>query len=109
MLVNEEEVLAEGRKIRFADSADGGTSVHIGKTGGKPIIQALKIAGNSQAYRVMVRGPDASLKEIPEGQKFFFIVRDPIERFISACGTALLDCETIEHPSATHFDDLRFR
>jgi hypothetical protein len=58
--------------------------MHIGKTGGTALRFALHDARNATAYRVIRHGHRARLRDIPPGEKFFFSVRDPIDRYVSA-------------------------
>lgn len=64
--------------------------IHLGKTGGSSIKEALsKFPQDNLSkfkYRKIIfyHRHEFTLKGIPEGQKFFFSVRDPIKRFLSA-------------------------
>jgi hypothetical protein len=58
--------------------------LHIGKTGGTAIIAALGPVTNAGQYEIVLDGHDVDLRQIPLGEKFFFVVRDPLERFVSA-------------------------
>lgn len=57
--------------------------LHIGKTGGNSIRYALD-GVTSDRYSVRKWGHGFRLIHVPEGDKFFFFVRDPIDRFTSA-------------------------
>jgi len=58
--------------------------LHIGKTGGSVIKAALKNLNETPSYTINLHKHRVSLKDIPEGEKVFFFLRDPISRFISA-------------------------
>ncbi|HTX46742.1 MAG TPA: sulfotransferase family 2 domain-containing protein [Solirubrobacteraceae bacterium] len=58
--------------------------LHIGKTGGTAIIAALGPLTDAGPYEIVLDGHDVDLRQIPAGEKFFFVVRDPLERFVSA-------------------------
>lgn len=64
--------------------------IHLGKTGGTSIKEALfKFPQDNFSkfkYRKIIfhHPHEITLKDIPEGEKFFFSVRDPIQRFLSA-------------------------
>jgi hypothetical protein len=60
--------------------------IHIGKTGGTSIIAGLKIESSpnlGRKYVVFSHFHDFGLKDVGRGEKIFFCVRDPIEKFIS--------------------------
>lgn len=58
--------------------------LHIGKTGGSAIKYTLQDHTITKKYYVHLHKHRVNLNDIKKGQKFFFIVRDPIDRFISA-------------------------
>lgn len=57
--------------------------LHIGKTGGSALTSAIRNHLNTKNYSIRVRGHYVKLAEIPEGEKVFFFLRDPITRFVS--------------------------
>jgi len=69
--------------------------LHIGKTGGTAFIEALNNIGllkkaprkimyaETNSYIICLHNHSFSLKDVPIGEKVFFFVRDPIQRFIS--------------------------
>ena len=60
--------------------------LHIGKTGGSAIRDAMERARRCRAAeRWVVRLHDhgTRLRDIPRGEKFFFFLRDPVGRFVS--------------------------
>jgi hypothetical protein len=57
--------------------------LHIGKTGGTAIRSALENHLTSGKYNLEFHRHGTSLREIPEGEKVVFFIRDPISRFIS--------------------------
>jgi hypothetical protein len=56
--------------------------LHIGKTGGTALRYSLK-GISLKGHKLILHGHDKSLKDIPEGQKVVFFLRDPISRYIS--------------------------
>jgi hypothetical protein len=58
--------------------------LHPGKTGGTALKQALLDHGDASRYRLLLHGHDVTLSHVPVGEKFMFIVRDPLSRFVSA-------------------------
>lgn len=58
--------------------------LHIPKTGGSAIKATLKVVSETDHYRIHLRGHSCRLDEIPVGDKFFFFLRDPAQRFVSA-------------------------
>jgi hypothetical protein len=57
--------------------------LHIGKTAGTALKRALRDAPAPRSYRVVVHTHGVHMVDIPRGDKFFFIVRDPVDRFVS--------------------------
>lgn len=57
--------------------------LHIGKTGGNSVRHALD-GVRSDRYAIRKWGHGFHLIHVPEGDKFFFFVRDPLSRFTSA-------------------------
>lgn len=58
--------------------------LHIGKTGGTAVNSALSPLTTSGRYEVVLAGHDVDLRQVPAGEKFFFVLRDPLDRFVSA-------------------------
>ena len=58
--------------------------LHIGKTGGSAIKFALKGHQRTKNYVIHLHEHHFRLDNIPKGEKLFFGVRDPVDRFISA-------------------------
>ncbi len=60
--------------------------IHIGKTGGTAVKYALQDYNATVLgcrYEIILHNHNFKLKDIPIGEKFFFFVREPIDRFIS--------------------------
>jgi hypothetical protein len=57
--------------------------MHIRKSAGTALRFTLLDVRKSTSYRMVLHGHDVRLDKIPEGEKFFFCVRDPIERYAS--------------------------
>lgn len=57
--------------------------LHIGKTGGSAIRSVLDNNTKSTHYIIKTHGHATSIKDIPNGEKIIFFLRDPISRFIS--------------------------
>lgn len=58
--------------------------LHIGKTGGTAIKEALKSNRDTNRYRIELHGHRFALRDVPVGDKVVFFLRDPITRFVSA-------------------------
>jgi len=58
--------------------------LHIGKTGGTALKHVLAENAESSRYQLLFRGHDVTLADIPEGEQFMFLIRDPLTRFVSA-------------------------
>jgi hypothetical protein len=61
--------------------------LHIPKTGGSALKTALERSEFDGRYHLLVHGHSFRLSDVPEGEKFFFAVRDPATRFLSAFGS----------------------
>ena len=78
------------RKPRPASVADPNDSrpplnvLHIGKTGGTALKHALAANAAASRYQLLFRGHDVMLADVPEGERFMFLIRDPLTRFVSA-------------------------
>lgn len=57
--------------------------LHIGKTAGTAVIEALTPLAHAGRYRLEMHDHGMGLPWIPVGEPFFFAVRDPIDRFVS--------------------------
>lgn len=57
--------------------------LHLGKTGGTALKQALLDHGDRSRYRLLLHGHTVTLADVPVGERFMFIVRDPLSRFVS--------------------------
>ncbi len=58
--------------------------LHIGKTAGTAVIVALKQSQDTAKYRLVRQPHQFGLLGVPETDHYFFCVRDPIDRYISA-------------------------
>lgn len=58
--------------------------LHVGKTAGTALRFTLHDVRRSTRYRMVLHGHKARLERVPEGEKFFFCVRDPVDRYVSA-------------------------
>jgi hypothetical protein len=58
--------------------------LHIGKTGGTALKHVLKENQATSAYQLLFRGHDVTLADLPEGEQYMFLIRDPLTRFVSA-------------------------
>lgn len=61
--------------------------LHIGKTGGSALKHALRTGAKNKA--IMLHKHDVHLRDIPEGEKIAFSIRDPVSRFVSAFNSRL--------------------
>jgi hypothetical protein len=58
--------------------------LHIGKTGGTALKHVLREHQNESRYQLLFRGHDVTLADVPAGEQFMFLIRDPLTRFVSA-------------------------
>jgi hypothetical protein len=57
--------------------------LHVGKTGGTAVKTALEPLAGSGPFTLMLHKHPFTLAKVPDGEVFFFALRDPIERFVS--------------------------
>jgi hypothetical protein len=57
---------------------------HIGKTGGTALNETLLAHGDGARYRLIFGGHTLTLRDVPAGERFMFVIRDPLKRFVSA-------------------------
>jgi Sulfotransferase family len=57
--------------------------LHPGKTAGTAVKYALQNAPAPTRYRVRMHTHGVRMSDLPRGDKFFFVVRDPVDRFVS--------------------------
>ena len=58
--------------------------IHIGKTGGTCIKEALKENLNTKKHTIVLHNHSFKLSDVPPDEKVFFFLRDPVQRFVSA-------------------------
>lgn len=58
--------------------------VHIGKTGGTAIRNTLQDLQLNERTKIHFHSHNVTLKDIPKGDQIFFVIRNPVSRFISA-------------------------
>jgi hypothetical protein len=58
--------------------------LHIGKTAGTALRLAIRKYRRSGTYAIYRHGHDWGLRHIPEGEKVFFFLRHPVQRFVSS-------------------------
>lgn len=63
--------------------------LHPGKTGGTAIKAALGPVRTAGRYEIRLHEHRTTLLDIPRGEKVFFVVRDPVERYVSAFNSRL--------------------
>jgi hypothetical protein len=57
---------------------------HIGKTGGTALNETLLEHADACSYRLIFGGHTLTLRDVPPGERFMFVIRDPLKRFVSA-------------------------
>lgn len=58
--------------------------LHIGKTGGTALKHVLSENVEASRYQLLFRGHDVTLADVPAGEAYMFLIRDPLTRFVSA-------------------------
>ena len=75
------------RVVSVADRADTRPPLnilHIGKTGGTALKHVLAEYASSSRYELLFRGHDVTLPDVPKDERYMFLIRDPLSRFVSA-------------------------
>lgn len=70
-----QRTLGEGRQLLHF--------LHIGKTGGTAIMAALEGHRDTEDFHILITPHPFTLKMVPPGDKFAFVLRDPVQRFVS--------------------------
>lgn len=63
--------------------------LHIGKTGGTAMKEALRPVKTAGRYELLLHGHGTRLNNIPDGEPVFFVIRDPVERYVSGFNSRL--------------------
>jgi hypothetical protein len=63
--------------------------IHIGKTGGTALKSALAPVVHDGDYEIVLHGHGTRLKHVPVGEKVFFVIRDPVDRYVSGFNSRL--------------------
>jgi len=63
--------------------------LHIGKCAGTAVKQAFIDAPEPTEYHVVMHTHGIRMIDLPRGDKFFFVVRDPVDRFVSGFSSRL--------------------
>jgi hypothetical protein len=58
--------------------------LHVGKTGGTALKHVLAAHQDEADYRLLFRGHEVGISGVPAGERFMFLIRDPLSRFVSA-------------------------
>jgi hypothetical protein len=75
------------RTTSFADPADDRPPLnvlHIGKTGGTALKHVLSENQAASRYQLLFRGHEVTLADLPRNERYMFLIRDPLTRFVSA-------------------------
>src|SRR2546422_4622972 len=63
--------------------------LHVGKTGGTALNHVLDEYQHLSRYQPVFRGHEATLTDIPAGERYLFVIRNPLSRFVSAFNSRL--------------------
>jgi hypothetical protein len=63
--------------------------LHVGKTGGTALNHALLEHERASPYELVFRGHADTVADVPVGEQFMFLIRDPLSRFVSAFNSRL--------------------
>ena len=72
-----------------AHQAEPAHLLHIGKTGGTAMKEALRPVKTAGRYELLLHGHGTRLNNIPDGEPVFFVIRDPVERYVSGFNSRL--------------------
>ncbi len=81
--------LRRSRARRMRDVRPPVHVLHVGKTGGTALNHVLAEHQVVSRYRLCFRGHDVPLADVPVGNRFMFLIRDPLGRFVSAFNSRL--------------------
>jgi hypothetical protein len=62
---------------------------HVGKTGGTALNHVLVEHTDASRYRPVFGGHKLTLADVPAGERFMFLIRDPLTRFVSSFNSRL--------------------
>jgi hypothetical protein len=77
------------RVRRRTDRKPRAHMIHIGKTGGTALKDTLHPVAHAGRYQIRTHPHTVRLSSIPEGDKVFFVIRDPLERYVSGFNSRL--------------------
>lgn len=63
--------------------------LHIGKTGGTAMKAVFATVGDKARYEIITHRHYTRIIKVPRGEKVFFVVRDPVDRFVSGFNSRL--------------------
>jgi hypothetical protein len=73
----------------MGDSREPIHVLHVGKTGGTALNHALVEHADVARYRPVFGGHKLTLAAVPRGERFMFLIRDPLTRFVSSFNSRL--------------------
>lgn len=73
----------EGKRIQHTMTKPRAHLLHIGKTGGTAVQNALAPHLHDGKYEIVLEPHRTTLADVPEGEAVLFVLRHPVERFIS--------------------------
>ena len=83
--------------------------LHIGKTGGTAIREALKGVSTTDRYRLMMHSHPKTLRQIPSGESIVVFLRDPVTRCVSGFYSRLRQGKPRYHFPWTPAEETAFR
>lgn len=83
--------------------------LHVSKTGGTAIKQALQDAERTDTCRIVLHPHHVRLIDLPRGERVFFFLRDPVERFVSGFYSRLRKGRPRYHNPWTSLEEKAFR
>jgi hypothetical protein len=72
---------------------------HIGKTGGTALGHALVEHAGASSHTLLFHGHGLKLPDVPDGEQFMFVIREPLSRFVSGFnGRLRMDRPRYDYP-----------
>jgi hypothetical protein len=95
-----------GRRLRNKPRAH---MIHIGKTGGTALKDTLRPVSTLGQYEILTHRHVTRLDDIPVGEKVFFVIRDPLERYVSGFNSRLRQGHPTHHTPWLPAEEVAFR
>ncbi len=82
--------------------------LHIGKTGGTAMKEALTPVKSAGRYELLLHNHGVRFNDVPHGERVFFVIRDPVDRFVSGFNSRLREGKPRYHLPWTPLEKVVF-